>query len=408
MRYFYLTIHIIKMLYHIKYISYFLPLLLTGCISAATFGMNEEVYQRNLVSIKNKTIPFSMKYIHWEGNPADIGKQKADYIKKNPVIIQRLEDRMSLSGIIMGNPPKVKENLEKFFPEIYAEMKSFSDAHGFSLEKLMEFYGAHFFIGGCSVYTNSRPTPFLARNYDWPPTLVDGIISSTESTKGRYSSIMISESIFGAVCGINEHGLVIAISAITSNKRFPVNGGISMPIIVRGVLDKAKDVNSAISLLKKLPHTTACNYSLLDKTGKMAVVEVASGTILVREKSGQDAFLTATNHFQLISNKTENVKVLPNSLRRRRSIEEFHKKYPEADIDAIFSFMGNSREGPAMNNYSLILGTMWTIVYIPQKKEMIIRIGLSGDKKSFHIGHKRETILKGNLIDLPPKLSDYF
>ena len=54
-----------------------------------------------------------MKFIHWEGNPADIGKQKADYIKKHPVIFQRLEDRMSLTGITMGNPRNVKENLEK-------------------------------------------------------------------------------------------------------------------------------------------------------------------------------------------------------------------------------------------------------------------------------------------------------
>ncbi len=407
MRYLNLTIHILKMLSHKNNICYFIPLLLTGCINAGTFGMNEEVYQRNLLSIKNKTIPFTMNFIRWNGNPANIGKQKADYIKKNPVLIQRLEDRMSLNGITMGNPPKVKENLEKYFPEIFEEIKSFSNAYGYPLEKLLEFYGAHFFIGGCSVYINSQPSPFLARNYDWPPTLVDGIISSNESTKSRYSSIMISESIFGAVCGINEHGLVIAISAINSSKRFPINYGISMPIIVRGVLDKANDVNSAISLLKKLPHTTACNYSLLDKSGRMAVVEVASGNISVRENSGKDSFLTSTNHFQMNSNKSENVKVMPNSIRRQKSIEKFHKENPEANMDDIFNFMSDSQEGPAMRNYSSVLGTMWTIVYIPEKKEMIIRIGLNGDKKTFNINQKKETILKGNLTDLPPKLSDY-
>ncbi len=408
MRYFHLALYIKKRFLNKKKICYLLPLLLAGCINADTFGMNEDVYQRNLISIKNKTIPFSMSFIYWDGNPEDIGKQKAGYIKKNPELIQRLEDRMSLNGITMGDPAKVKVNLEKYFPEILEEITSFSKVYGYPFEKLLGFYGAHFFIGGCSVYINSRPAPFLARNYDWPPTLVDGIISSNESTCGRYASIMISESIFGAVCGINEHGLVIAISAINSSKRFPEKDGISMPIIVRGILDKTKDVNSAIALLKKLPHTTACNYSLLDKSGKMAVVEVASGNISVRENSQQNAFLTATNHFQMINNKTEKVKVMPNSLRRQKSIEEFHKNNPEADMETIFSFMGNPLKGPAMSNYSSMLGTMWTIAYIPDKKEMDIRIGLNGEKKAFHIGQKKETILKGNLIDLPPTFWDYY
>lgn len=180
-----------------------------------------------------------------------------------------------------------------------------------------------------------------------------------------------------------------------------------MPIIVRGVLDKARDVDSAIALLKKIPHTTACNYSLLDKSGKMAVVEVSSGTILVRTNTGGASFLSATNHFQLTPNRTEEVKVFPNSLRRQKAIEHFHHMNPRADSDTIFRFMGDPQNGPAMSNYSMVLGTMWTIMYLPEKNEMIIRIGLNGEKKSFTIGQKKEAVIKGNLVDLPPCLRDY-
>ncbi len=140
----------------------------------------------------------------------------------------------------------------------------------------------------------------------------------------------------------------------------------------------------------------------------MAVVEVGADKISVRKSSGNSRFLTAANHFQSLSNKTEKVNVLPNSLKRVKKIEAFYRKNPDADIDSVFSFMGNSEDGPALSNYSLLLGTMWTIVYLPQKQEMIIRLGLNGDKKNFSPGQKKEAELKSNLKDLPPRFSDYF
>jgi len=379
-----------------------------GCVNASTFGMKEDVYQRNLVSIKNKRIPLSMRYIHWKGNPRKVGTQKADFIDRNPAVFKVLEDTVSFSRVKLGKPQKVRNNLKKYFPEILAEIQSFAKTNIISEKKALAIAGAHFNLGGCSIYINSSPLPFLARNYDWAPTLVDGFISSNESTKGRYSSIVISASIFGSLSGINQHGLAIAIAGITSKKSFPDNGGICMPIIVKGILDKAKDVDSAIDLLKRLPHTTPCNYALIDRSGKIAVVEVASKSIRVRRGSKQNKFLTATNHFQLISNQKEEIKVMPNSLRRQKSIEGFNRKSPKASIDNVFNFMGNKEKGPAMSNYSSMLGTVWTIVYIPEEKKMVIRIGLTGDQKSFSVGQKSGEPVKGKLIDLPPKLSDYY
>jgi len=391
-----------------KHIIYLLSVFfLMGCVNASTFGMKEDVYQRNLVSIKNKTIPFSMRYIHWEGNPTKVGTQKASFIDKNPVLFKVLEDTLSLTGVKLGEPYKVRDNLKKYFPEILAEIQSFAKANIISEKKALAIAGAYFYLGGCSIYINSSPFPFLTRNYDWAPTLVDGIISSNESTKGRHSSIVISASIFGSLSGINQHGLAIAIAGINSKKSFPDHGGISMPIVVKGILDKAKDVDSAIDLLKRLPHTTPCNYALIDKSGKMAVVEVASKSIRVRRDSAQNKFLTATNHFQLISNQEEDIKIMPNSLRRQKSIEDFNRKSQNASIETVFNFMGNKEEGPAMSNYSTMLGTVWTIVYIPEEKKMVIRIGLTGDQKSFSVGQKSGEPVNGNLIDIPPRLSDY-
>jgi Predicted choloylglycine hydrolase len=217
----------------------------------------------------------------------------------------------------------------------------------------------------------------------------------------------MSGAFFGNLSGINDRGLAIAITGIFGEISFPDNGGISMPIIVRGVLDKATDVQSATDLLTHIPHTTPCTYALIDKTGSMAVVEVSANNIKVRKNSSVN-YLTATNHFQALSNEMEKVRVLPNSIRRQKSIESFHDKNPSADIDSIFNFFGDTINGPAMNNYSSLLGTLWTIIYLPEKNKMIFRVGLDGEKNTFTINQKREGKFKGILKDRPPKASDYF
>ena len=384
-----------------------LNLFIIGCVGASTFGMNQESYERNLLSLKNKTIDYKVQSIFWNGDPKEIGKKRSEFAKQNPIIIKQIEDITNLKRVKLGAPQKVRYNLQKYFPEILTEIETFAQVYGMPADEALAIAGAHFAIGGCSIYLTSLPFPLMARNYDWAPTMADGIIPSYESTPGRYASIGMSGAFFGNLSGINDRGLAIAITGIFGEISFPDNGGISMPIIVRGVLDKATDVQSATDLLTHIPHTTPCTYALIDKTGSMAVVEVSANNIKVRKNSSVN-YLTATNHFQALSNEMEKVRVLPNSIRRQKSIESFHDKNPSADIDSIFNFFGDTINGPAMNNYSSLLGTLWTIIYLPEKNKMIFRVGLDGEKNTFTINQKREGKFKGILKDRPPKASDYF
>ena len=390
-----------------RILIFLLCLFISGCVGASTFGMNQESYERNLLSLKDKNIDYEVRSVYWMGGPKEIGEKRAEFAKQNPLIIKQIEDIKNLKRFKLGDPQKVRNNLQKYFPEILTEIETFAQFYGMPADDLISFAGGHFAIGSCSIYMTSSPFPLMARNYDWTPTMDDSIISSYESMPGRYASIGMSGAFFGNLSGMNEKGLAIAITAILSEIGFPDNGGISMPVIIRGVLDKAADVQSAIDLLTHVPHTTPCNYALIDKTGSMAVVEVSVNNIKVRKKSSVN-YLTATNHFQAFSNETEKVRVLPNSIRRQKSIETFHDKNPSADVDSIFNFFGDTVNGPAMSNYSILLGTIRTIVYLPRQNKMIFRVGLDGEKKTFAVNEKWEGTLRGVLKDRPPKASDYF
>ena len=384
-----------------------LNLVIIGCVGASTFGMNQESYERNLLSLENKTIDYEVRSIFWAGTPKEIGKKRAEFARQNPIILKQIEDIRNLTRVKLGDPQKVRNNLQKYFPEILSEIEAFAQMYGMPADEAIAIAGIRFVIGGCSIYLTSSPFPLMARNYDWAPTMDDSIISSYGSMPGRYASIGMSGAFFGNLSGMNEKGLAIAITGIFGDISFPDNGGISMPVIVRGVLDKAADVQSATDLLTHIPHTTPCNYALIDKAGNMAVVEVSANRVEVRKNSSVN-YLTATNHFQALSNEMEKVRVLPNSIRRQKSIESFHDKNPSAGTDLIFNFFGDTVNGPAMNNYSNLLGTLRTIIYLPRQNKMIIRVGLDGEKRTFSVNQKWEGKLKGILKDRPPKLSDYF
>ena len=54
---------------------FLLSLFISGCVGASTFGMNQESYERNLLSLKDKTIDYEVQSIFWAGGPKEIGKK---------------------------------------------------------------------------------------------------------------------------------------------------------------------------------------------------------------------------------------------------------------------------------------------------------------------------------------------
>lgn len=390
------------------YLASMILLSFTGCVGASTFGLSEDVYRRTLASLKNKQLSLKVTKINFRGSPEEIGKQKAALLSLQPALARVLHDTLSFSRIQLGEPEITRNTMRRYFPDLYRELLTFAGNSAYSEDEVFSFAGSHFAIGGCTILIRSGDHPLLARNYDWSPTLTDGILASHEGLNHRIASLSMTASVFGALSGINEKGLAIAITGINSKKNYSNLAGLSMPIIVRGVLETAVNVQSAIDILMRVPHTTPAGYALADKSGNIAVVEVSPPRVVVRENHSSRGFLIATNHFQKLSNDAEGVHVMPNSERRNKVVAHFQSRKPDAPYRDVLSFMGRVRQGPAMDNYSMMLGTLWTIIYLPQTQEMVIRVGLEGKPTKVGFSQLAPITISGTMKDRPPDISDFF
>lgn len=136
----------------------------------------------------------------------------------------------------------------------------------------------------------------MARNLDFPSMGVADkssvIVIYKPDGKCHFATITWP-GLIGALTGMNEHGLVLANMEVT---RLPAPAK-AMPYVLlyRSVLEKCRDVDEAIELLKQLPKQTPNNLMLMDASGNRAVVEINPPGIIVRRGRAGEALLS-TNH----------------------------------------------------------------------------------------------------------------
>ena len=127
------------------------------------------------------------------------------------------------------------------------------------------------FFSGCSMVAwPGVGGPALVRNYDYVPALCDTTLLTTRWTSQRVTAM--SDCVWGALDGVNEHGLAVALSF--GGRR--VHGeGFSVTIALRYVLELCRDVADAVEALRRIPIDLAYNIALVDRAGSAAVVWVS-------------------------------------------------------------------------------------------------------------------------------------
>lgn len=138
--------------------------------------------------------------------------------------------------------------------------------------------------------------PRMARNLDFPSMGVADKASTiiVYKPEGKHHFATITwPGLIGALTGMNEHGLVLANMEVT---RLPTPAK-AMPYVLlyRTVLEKCRNVDEAIELLKNSPTQTANNLMLMDADGNRAVVEINPPGMMVRKGRDGEALLS-TNH----------------------------------------------------------------------------------------------------------------
>ncbi len=126
------------------------------------------------------------------------------------------------------------------------------------------------FFSGCSQAVWSRGPLALIRNYDYAPQLCDGMILFSAWNGTRV--IATSDCLWGALDGMNEHGLAVSLAF---GGRKVVGEGFGISLVVRYILETCRDTHDATEVLQRVPVHMAYNITMLDRSGDYATAMVS-------------------------------------------------------------------------------------------------------------------------------------
>jgi len=246
-----------------------------------------------------------------------------------------------------------RHSLRAFMPELVPLWEGLValSQDGAVAARMLSLYRPTPYLAGCSQAVWIRGEPMLVRNYDYHPAACEGtfLLSAWHETR----VLAASECLWGALDGMNEHGLVAALSFGGSRA---VGDGFGIPLILRYLLEFCRTVGEAAAVLRRVPSHMAYNVSLLDAVGDFAVASVAPGReATVRREA------VAVNHQRPI--EWSEYERLTQSAERERFLQE---RLRDEGLTRE-AFLALFLEPPLhTRHYDRGLGTLYTAVYQPR------------------------------------------
>jgi predicted choloylglycine hydrolase len=240
------------------------------------------------------------------GHHYEMGRKMGNIFKK-----YNAQFPIKLDSFQTEHGRKCGKLLKKYFPEAVEEIKGITDTIGSDNEiftSWMMCMGSclDFDNGDCVEVRGCTAFSFICydkiyhgRDNDLPPFLKNISKSIYYRPQNGNSFILNTSSFINGEEGINNHGLVSAMTFVLP-KLDEIKPGINSVFLVRYILEKCQTVDEGIRVLRELPITSSCNILLTDRSGKMVVVECNPRKIHVRypeiSKTGQ-SFIITVNHF---------------------------------------------------------------------------------------------------------------
>lgn len=201
--------------------------------------------------------------------------------------------------------------LKKYFPEAAEEIRGITDVIKYDYD----LFGAWLMCMGCCLNIDdtgsvevrgctafsfcNQGRVYYGRNNDLPPFLKKVSKSIYYQPRSKLSFILNTSSFINGEEGINQFGLVAAMTFVKP-KIDEIKPGINSVFLVRYILENCRNVAEGIDSLSKLPIASSCNILLTDKKGDMLVAECTPGKIHLRypEKNNDGReFIITVNHF---------------------------------------------------------------------------------------------------------------
>lgn len=295
-----------------------------------------------------------------------VGVQTGKWIQTKP-ILKTFE--MITKPEIDG--PEMKTIFTTFAPHLLEELDGLAQSLGISSEKAAALFSGFDVPKTEAMGCTALITPdYYVRNYDFSPTLYDGLFSLNQP-ENALASAGYNLQVLGRHDGVNEKGLVIGLHFVSNDE---YRTGISAWTAVRIVLDTCETVEDAIQVLKDLPHAACYNFSIGDPHGNMAVVEATPSGVIVR--SGVES-LACVNHFQDPSLQEKNRAFIEGSVKRNNFLNELDlADVKQRDLFATFA----DRHSPLFfTDYEELFGTLHTFSYAFHDSTILTSLAQSSD-----------------------------
>lgn len=292
------------------------------------------------------------------GSYYEMGLRYGTVLRKHDFKLPQLDAQT----LALGN--KCEDEVKRQFPDILEEIRGFADGCQLNHETLRTFIttvGVREPPKQCSLFAVTDGSKVMfGRNYDFYYRIKKHTESYLTAPAGSYKNLGTTDIFVGREDGVNENGLAVGISSVSSKTIAP---GLSFALAVRYILDKCKDVREAMEFLTKVHFLTSSNYLIADKSGNMAVVEASPGKVSVRAPENGRKFVVATNHYigdEMIS--LENLeKRPPDSIKRYETIT---RALINCGLDqkALKDILSDHSGLVCSHIDAIQLGTLWSII----------------------------------------------
>ncbi|MCU7494142.1 MAG: acyl-CoA--6-aminopenicillanic acid acyl-transferase [Ignavibacteria bacterium] len=242
-----------------------------------------------------------------KGSHYEMGRKMGEIFR-----INKAEFPIGLDKFQMEFGRKSAKILKKVFPEAAEEIRGVTDVIGYDNEKFTSWmmcmgccmYNIDEFqsveVKGCTAFSfNRNGKIFYARNNDLPPFLKKVCKSEYYEPEKKNRFILNTSSFINGEEGINEHGLVAAMTFVMPLLE-EIRPGLNSVFLVRYILENCSSVAEGIVALKSLPIASNCNILLTDQSGSMAVAECNPGEMNLRlpmKNSNGEDFIITVNSF---------------------------------------------------------------------------------------------------------------
>jgi len=241
-----------------------------------------------------------------KGSHYEMGQKMGNIFKKSnaefPINLDSFQNQFGRESALL---------LKKYFSEAEEEIRGITDVIGYDNDLFTAWMmcmgcclgiddDSSVEVRGCTAFSFiNQGKVYHGRNNDLPPFLKKVSKSIYYQPKDKLAFILNTSSFVNGEEGINESGLVVAMTFVKP-KLEEIKPGINSVFLVRFILENCRNVTEGIESLNNLPIASSCNIILTDKNGEMVVAECNPAKINLRypEKNNNgEKFIITVNHF---------------------------------------------------------------------------------------------------------------